>query len=474
MPELRTRAALPRVTSQALAMRPRTRRIFGAISFLAIVLSTLLGAVVAALGERLSGPAASGAAFWGGVGAFVAACLGVSAVPFARRLLIARAEVRLIEAASPLHPLLKRLMIEAPGTYAHSLATASLAEAGAEVVGADPLLARVGAYYHDIGKVRRPCFFFENIVDGENPHDTAKPSLSALVITAHVTDGLELADEYDLPMGVRDIIREHHGTSLIRYFFHKASSMDPGVSEGDFRYHGGRPTTREAALVMLADSAEASVRALSAPCGGPFGASSRTRLRTDSSSWPASAKETSTRWLPLSPSCWSGCSMHGASIRASCPRQKGVCMQISIVSHRDPELLDMDAFTRLASFVLEREDAPVAVELSIAIVSLAEMTELNGRFRQKDGPTDVLSFPCDDPCAVVEPGEPVALGDVVIAPEVAERQAAEYGHTVEDELNLLLVHGVLHLLGYDHIEDDDAGVMQAREVALLTAWAAAT
>jgi len=149
-------------------------------------------------------------------------------------------------------------------------------------------------------------------------------------------------------------------------------------------------------------------------------------------------------------------------------------MQISIVSHRDPELLDMDAFTRLASFVLEREDAPVAVELSIAIVSLAEMTELNGRFRQKDGPTDVLSFPCDDPCAVVEPGEPVALGDVVIAPEVAERQAAEYGHTVEDELNLLLVHGVLHLLGYDHIEDDDAGVMQAREVALLTAWAAAT
>ena len=149
-------------------------------------------------------------------------------------------------------------------------------------------------------------------------------------------------------------------------------------------------------------------------------------------------------------------------------------MQISIVSHRDPELLDMDAFTRLATFVLEHEDAPAAVELSIAIVSLEEMTELNGRFRDKAGPTDVLSFPCDDPCAVVEPGEAVALGDVVIAPEVAERQAEEYGHTVEEELNLLLVHGVLHLMGYDHIEDEDATVMQAREVALLTAWAAAS
>lgn len=148
-------------------------------------------------------------------------------------------------------------------------------------------------------------------------------------------------------------------------------------------------------------------------------------------------------------------------------------MLISVVSHREPEPLDLEAFRRLAGFVLEREDAPVAVELSIAVVELLEMTELNSRFREKDGPTDVLSFPCDDPCAVVEPGEPVTLGDVVIAPEVAERQALEYGHTVEEELNLLLVHGVLHLLGYDHETDEDAAVMQARERVLLEAWAAA-
>jgi len=147
-------------------------------------------------------------------------------------------------------------------------------------------------------------------------------------------------------------------------------------------------------------------------------------------------------------------------------------VQISIVSHREPEPLDLTAFERLASFVLDREEAPVYTELSIAVVDLAEMTELNERYRGASGPTDVLSFECDDLCAA-DVDEPVTLGDVVIAPEVAENQAEEYGHTVEEELNLLLVHGVLHLLGYDHEADEDASAMQARERALLIAWAAA-
>jgi probable rRNA maturation factor len=141
------------------------------------------------------------------------------------------------------------------------------------------------------------------------------------------------------------------------------------------------------------------------------------------------------------------------------------------VSHREIETLDLAAFERLSVFVLEREEAPELTELSIAVVGLDEIAELNERYRGKKGPTDVLSFPCDDPCAIVEAGEPVTLGDVVIAPEVAIAQAAEYGHTVEEELNLLLVHGVLHLLGYDHIADEDAEAMQAREKVLLEAWA---
>ncbi len=149
-------------------------------------------------------------------------------------------------------------------------------------------------------------------------------------------------------------------------------------------------------------------------------------------------------------------------------------MQISVVSHREPEPLDLVAFERLAAFVLEREEAPAAVELSIAVVEVEEMAELNSGYRDAAGPTDVLAFPCDDPCAVVGPDEPVTLGDVVIAPEIAERQAAAYGHTVEEELNLLLVHGVLHLLGYDHKSDDEAEVMQSRERMILEAWRAAS
>ena len=145
-------------------------------------------------------------------------------------------------------------------------------------------------------------------------------------------------------------------------------------------------------------------------------------------------------------------------------------MHIETTSHRDPEPLDLGAFERLAAFVLDREDAPDASELSIAIVSAEEMSDLNERYRSKDGPTDVLSFGCDDPCPV-DSDEPVTLGDVVISPEVAEGQARELGHTVEEELNLLLVHGILHLLGYTHDEDEDASVMQEREQALLEAYA---
>lgn len=143
---------------------------------------------------------------------------------------------------------------------------------------------------------------------------------------------------------------------------------------------------------------------------------------------------------------------------------------IQLTSHREPEPLDLAAFEKLAAFVLDREDVAYDVELSIAVVDIAEMTELNTRYRGKEGPTDVLSFGCDDPCPV-DSDEPVTLGDVVIAPEIAFAQAEEYGHTVEEELNLLLVHGILHLLGYDHEEDDAAAAMQQRERDLLAAYA---
>lgn len=242
--------------------------IFGLVGLISVFI-VAVGAVVALLGDMVDGTPAAVAiisAFWGAVGAATATLLALVLVPFIRDGLGLAEDIRLLEAASPAHPLMKLLITKAPGTYTHSVATANLAEAAAEQIGADPLLARVGSYYHDIGKVRRPVYFFENQQAGVNPHDEAKPSLSALIITAHVRDGLTLAEEYHLPHRIEDIIRQHHGTSLVRYFYNKAQQRgDASVFEADFRYQGERPTTREAGLVMLADASEAAVRALKQP-----------------------------------------------------------------------------------------------------------------------------------------------------------------------------------------------------------------
>jgi len=173
--------------------------------------------------------------------------------------------VRLLELADPNHPLLKRLMVEAPGSYSDSFMVANLAEGAAEAVGANGLLARVGAYYHDIGKLRRPYFFYENqaLLGIDNVHDQISPSLSSLVITAHVRDGVELARESGLPVMVQDIIAQHHGTSLVRFFYHRACSENgEHVAEQMFRYPGPLPQGKEAAIVMLADSVFAAVWSL--------------------------------------------------------------------------------------------------------------------------------------------------------------------------------------------------------------------
>ncbi|MHB1461875.1 MAG: HD family phosphohydrolase [Armatimonadota bacterium] len=175
--------------------------------------------------------------------------------------------LRLIELCNPETPLLKRLMLEAPGTYAHSVAIANLAAAAAKEIGANPLLARVGAYYHDIGKVKRPEFYVEN-QRLENVHERLTPSLSALIIGSHVTEGVNLAELSKLPHVVIDIIRQHHGTSLISFFYKQAltnGNCQDNNLEQQFRYGGPRPRSKEAALVMLADSVEAASRCLTKP-----------------------------------------------------------------------------------------------------------------------------------------------------------------------------------------------------------------
>ena len=171
-------------------------------------------------------------------------------------------DVRLLELCDPGAPLLREMMDRAPGTYSHSIITGTLAEAAAREIAADALLARVGAYYHDVGKLSRPHFFVENQVGLRNPHDDAAPVQSAFIITAHVREGVELARRARLPEPLIDIIEQHHGTSLVMYFYRKASERDSSVDQAAFRYDGPRPRTPEAAVVMLADACEAAARAM--------------------------------------------------------------------------------------------------------------------------------------------------------------------------------------------------------------------
>jgi len=167
----------------------------------------------------------------------------------------------LMELSHPSNPLLKKLQIEAPGTYHHSLMLGTLAEVVADKLGMNSNLLKAGAYFHDIGKLRRPQFFVENQMGNENIHDELKPSLSALVIIAHIREGLELAEEYHLPEMIRAFIAEHHGTTCLSYFYRKARSMGLSVPRDQFCYPGPRPRTRETGLLMLVDSIEAAVRA---------------------------------------------------------------------------------------------------------------------------------------------------------------------------------------------------------------------
>jgi cyclic-di-AMP phosphodiesterase PgpH len=197
----------------------------------------------------------------------IAAILAMGILPFFESAFGLLTAIRLLELSNPNNPLLRKVLLEAPGTYHHSLIVGNLAEAAAELVGADPLLCRVGAYYHDVGKTRRPLFFVENQMTKDNPHEKLSPSLSHLIITSHVTDGLEMLRQAGLPKPIQDICATHHGTTILWYFFNKAKEQDKNgtVKVDDFRYPGPKPKTRECAIVMICDAVEAAVRSMARP-----------------------------------------------------------------------------------------------------------------------------------------------------------------------------------------------------------------
>ena len=198
-------------------------------------------------------------------GAVVSAVLCVGLQPILETAFNLVTPSKLIELSNPNQPLLRRLMIETPGTYHHSMVVANLAEAAAEAVGANALLARVGAYYHDIGKLAYPDYYIENQFNGPNRHDKLAPAMSALILLSHVKKGTELAAQHHLGDEIEDIIRQHHGTGLIKFFYAKAKESGENPRIEDYCYPGPRPQTREAAIVMLADAVEASSRTLTDP-----------------------------------------------------------------------------------------------------------------------------------------------------------------------------------------------------------------
>ncbi|HET7456222.1 MAG TPA: HDIG domain-containing protein [Gemmatimonadaceae bacterium] len=205
-------------------------------------------------------------AVWGAANAVASVALALMLLPFAEKLTGIDTYPKLLEWSDLNRPLMQRLSLEAPGTYNHTIVMANLAEAACNAIGANGLLARVGAYYHDIGKLKKPQYFVENQAKGRNPHDKLKPGTSASIIRNHVREGVELAEEAGVPKAVRAFIAEHHGTGQISYFLEKARERDGGpVNPSEFAYPGPIPQTAETAVCMLADGVEASVRVLHDP-----------------------------------------------------------------------------------------------------------------------------------------------------------------------------------------------------------------
>ncbi|PYP80238.1 MAG: hypothetical protein DMD35_05720 [Gemmatimonadetes bacterium] len=269
-PDYHSAAALPVMiasgASAALAVRSSLRRDQSYLWIL--IIAAVSGVAVTATGVAAGEP--TWALLAGVIRAAATSVVSVISamlfVPFAERLTGRETHLTLLEWGDLHHPLLQRLSLEAPGTYAHTIALANLADAACRAIGANALLARVGAYYHDIGKLSKPQYFAENQPRGHNPHDQLKPGTSASIIRSHVLAGVELASEVRLPAAIKAFISEHHGTSTIAYFMERARQPDGTVpNAAEFVYPGPIPQSAETAVVMLADGVEAIARTLADP-----------------------------------------------------------------------------------------------------------------------------------------------------------------------------------------------------------------
>lgn len=232
-----------------------------------------LGGVMAGVGYSIyrvllggfGGAATLSSLAWILGGGVLAGLVALGLMPLAESNLTFLTDFRLMELMSPSHPLLQRLLIDAPGSYQHSLIISNLVDQAVNNIGGNAVLARVGALYHDVGKLKRPQFFAENQFSGDNPHDHISPHLSYLIITSHVRDGVELLREYKLPKALDPFVLEHHGTTVLSFFYKRALEDSDEVDEMNFRYAGPRPRSKESAVLMLADAVESASRSLAEP-----------------------------------------------------------------------------------------------------------------------------------------------------------------------------------------------------------------
>jgi cyclic-di-AMP phosphodiesterase PgpH len=249
----------------AFSVRVVTRRNQTYLWILSVAAAYLTTAIAIGLTLDLPGHDIFISAGYGALNAVVSVLVALLLLPMAESFTGIETDLTLLEWSDLNRPLMQRLSLEAPGTYAHTIAIANLAEAGARAIGANALLARVGAYYHDIGKIARPQYFVENQAKGRNPHDKLKPGTSAQIIRNHVREGLEMAEQHKLPRALRAFITEHHGTGPITYFLEKAKVAAAPPDLDEFSYPGPLPQTAETAVVMLADGIEAATRVLGEP-----------------------------------------------------------------------------------------------------------------------------------------------------------------------------------------------------------------
>lgn len=241
-----------------------------------LLMAGTAGAAVGALGLAAMVLAGGGYTPWATLisalviigGGILAGVVALGLLPLAESNLGFVTDFRLVELSSPTSPLLQKLLLEAPGSYQHSLIISNLVEQAVKNIGGNSLLARVGALYHDVGKLRRPHFYTENQFSGENPHDKISPHLSYLIIVSHVRDGIELLHEYGIPRAIEPFVSEHHGTTVLVYFYKRALEDKTGLEELNFRYPGPRPRSKESAVLMLADAVESASRSLVEPSQG--------------------------------------------------------------------------------------------------------------------------------------------------------------------------------------------------------------